>query len=253
MGGVSSPNGAGALYQIDQNGKILDQSNPIATFPTGPGGIAVYSGLPGEPVSSLVGHLLVTQGDNVWDINPSGPHPTQTLVYSGSYILDGTTLSPDGSKLYVAGFGANTILVFNTSNLMAAPTAISGPAGGVGLDGISVGLGTLADYIYANFNNGTLWQYGLAGSAFPGWNEIGYNGSRGDFVYMDPSVYSQGSAFPSLLLDQSDRILRLDPPGGGFYTSSGVSFAMVPEPGSCLLLAIGAASIMFHRRLRTSS
>ena len=225
------------LVQIDgsggkSTGKVIAT---VATLPSEAVGLAVF---PGAVPSANTGHIFVssTPGNTIYNVNPI----TGSVVpfASGLSAPDGMTFSPDGAFLYVAQNGNNVIRVFtlaNGSSIDILPPGLESGKGG--LDGLSIGMGTLVNNIYANFNDGTVWQYGLAGAAHPGWVEIADGGSRGDFVTMDPGLPS-GGGYPSLLLDQSDSIVRLDPPGGGFYSSES-DYVPTPEPAAMALLAMG--------------
>jgi hypothetical protein len=63
-------------------------------------------------------------------------------------------------------------------------------------------------------------------------------GSRGDLVSVDTNN-------GSLLITQTDSVLRLTPPAGGGFGS-----ASVPEPGSLGLFFIGLAGFAGVRRVR---
>ena len=252
-------NNGGMLVQVNQNGGFVKN---IASI-TDAVGLTAFPSLPTAPPGPLTGHLFVTSTStgNIFDVDPS---TGKAYLFGNVTGADGLTFSPDGKTLYVASENASSagfIRAFDVSSYI--PGSGGHPATNFwdtplfpskGLDGISIGLGTLNGYIFANFNDGTFWQYGLPGGPNPGaMIEIGAGGSRGDFVALDPSVYSGGSfGFPSLLITQSDRILRLDPPGSGFYTSEGSSYSLlsVPEPNSIVLLALGVVSVIFHGRRR---
>ncbi len=88
--------------------------------------------------------------------------------------------------------------------------------------------------LYVNTNCGELVQINVATDV---QTIIGTGGSRRNVVSVDPNN-------GTLLLDQTDTILRLTaPPGGGFGT--------VPEPSSLCLLGIGVAGVTVHRWRRS--
>src|SRR6185369_16156543 len=98
----------------------------------------------------------------------------------------------------------------------------AGPIAGV--DGIAIGFGALAGKIYGNTNFGELWEVSLANPSLQ--TLIASGGSRGDLVKVDPSNNS-------LLLTQSDRVVRLFAPEGGGFA------AAVPEPAAVTVMSIG--------------
>jgi hypothetical protein len=83
-----------------------------------------------------------------------------------------------------------------------------------GPDDIALGVGTLAGNLFVNTNSGELVEVSLKTAAQA---VIASGGSRGDFVTVDPNN-------GTLLVSQSDRMMRLTgPSGGGFIpTSSGL-------------------------------
>jgi hypothetical protein len=88
------------------------------------------------------------------------------------------------------------------------------------IDGSALGTGTLSGNIFVNTNSGTLVELNLATKV---QTVIASGGSRGDFVEADPNG--------SLLLTQSDSVLRLTAPEGG-------GFAPLPEPSTLVLSSI---------------
>jgi hypothetical protein len=76
-------------------------------------------------------------------------------------------------------------------------------------------------------NDGNLFEIDLATKA---QTLIGSGGSRGDFARADP--YNG-----SMLLTQTDSVLRLTPPPGGGFGSP------VPEPSKLVLVACGGAVV----------
>ena len=120
---------------------------------------------------------------------------------------DGLTISGDGRTLYAA-VGREHVLGFDTTT--KAQAFDSGTISFV--DGPALGIGSLAGKIFANVNDGTVWEVDLATSS---QTLIASGGSRGDLVAVDPSD-------GTLLLTQTDRILRLHgpPPCGQFGVAS---------------------------------
>jgi hypothetical protein len=203
--------GTGDLVQINNNGTF---NQVIAT------GMPAATGLVTDPAN---GHLFVsTIGSNtIWDVDPIAK--TKTAFVSQS--ADGLSISGGGNVLY-AEVGSH-ILGFNTTT--KAQVFDSGVIPG-GADGTAVGAGLFSGFIFANTNNGQLFEINLTTSA---QTLIATGGSRGDFVTVDTSN-------DTLLITQTDRILRLN------------GAAFVPEPGSVAMLASGAIGLLVlgRRHLR---
>ena len=147
-----------------------------------------------------------------------------THIYSG-VSFDG--LTTDGVVVYAAREDGEVVgirisdgaQVFDAGNF-------------AGADGVALGTGTLAGNLYVNTNYGELIQVNLATNA---QTVIGTGGSRGDFVTVDPPN-------GSLLLDQSDSILRLNAPlGGGFGPMTAPR-----NPSSLMLFAGGAVGLAIY-------
>jgi len=193
--------GLGRVIRLNANGTPVTDANAVVAS------IAHATGLVANPVS---GHLFVSVGGGagqIWDVDPT---TNAAAVWSVSVPnADGLAVSADGKTLYAAqdsdilGFDIASRTQVWDYNATASHTAIAA------MDGIALGFGALAGMIYANTNDGTVWQISLSSGAA---TEIASGGTRGDFVAPDAS--GQGS----LLLTQSDRIMRLAPfpaAGGG--------------------------------------
>jgi PEP-CTERM motif len=213
------------LIQINDNGTF----NRVIV-----GGMPGALGLVANPTN---GHLIVsTGGDNqLWDVNPVTL--TKTPFISTSF--DGMTT--DGTILYGAeDLGAlnGHVLGFRLSDksLVFDSGLIPG-----GVDGTSLGFGKLAGNIFVNTNSGTVFEVNLATGL---QTLIATGGSRGDFVSPDPNDNS-------LLLTQTDRIIRLTAPSGsGFGPPPPVLPLTVPEPSSLALLSLGGLALASWRRWR---
>jgi hypothetical protein len=204
--------GPGSVIQVDSNGNFVQT---IAS------GISFATGLVTNPTN---GHLFVSNVINlaVYDVNPV---TNAKSVFLSNVNFDGLAFSRDGSILYGAVFGFDGhILGYNTST--KALVFDSGFIPG-GIDGIAVGSGVLANNLFVNTHDGQIIEINLTSLA---QTTIAAGGSRGDLVSADPNG--------SLLLTQTDSVLRLSPPPGG-----GFGGAATPEPASLTLLLIGAVGV----------
>lgn len=208
--------GAGKVVEINSNG----------TFVQDIVNIGFATGIIANPAN---GHLFVSNVSQIFDVNPVTK--TSTLFVTAG--ADGLSISSDGSILYAAILG-NGILGFNTTT--KAQVFNSGFIPG-GLDGTALGFGSLAGNIFGNTNGGTVVEVNLTTLA---QTTLATGGSRGDFVSVDPNNNT-------LLLTQTDRIVRLIAPTGGGFGSDG---STVPEPSTWLLLGSGLAALFARRRRR---
>lgn len=158
------------------------------------------------------GHLFVSGSNGIWDVDLVGG--TKNLFKS--FDTDG--LSIDGTILYAAtGFGV--LRGFRLSDGVEVFTVTIN-----GVDGTALGNGILAGKIFANTNFGEVWMIDTANPL----NKvlIASGGSRGDLVKVDPLN-------GTLLLTQSDSVVRLTAPAGGGF---GNVQTAVPEPATWLML-----------------
>jgi RHS repeat-associated protein len=186
----------GAIIQLNDDGTF---NQTIVTGLTSPHGIVI------NPTN---GHLIVSSfsSNNVYDVDPVAK--TASVLFHAS--LDGITISPDGSALYGAAAPQGTDHVYGYS---LSPGSVGNQVFDSGLvagdpDGSALGVGTLAGNIFANTNQGTVVEINLQTKA---QTTIASGGSRGDFVTVDPND-------GSLLLTQSDEIVRLRPPIGASFS-----------------------------------
>ena len=159
---------------------------------------------------------------------PSLPQPLDTP--------DGITVSPDGKTVYGADFATNHVLGWDI--LSGNPVFDSGliPVSSGDIDGLAVVSGTcsIAGDIVVNNNDGTVGLIDPTGNN--PYSVIANGGSRGDFVSPDKSN-------GSLLVSQSDRLMRLTPPTGCSIGST------IPEPDDLALFALGFTALaVIHRR-----
>jgi len=214
-----------ALYLATHVGNAVVQINGNGTFnQTIVTGTTIARDIVVNPSNN---HLFVSSQDGIWDVDPVAK--TKVLVLAGQ--TDGLAIS--GTTLYAArtfnGSNFNSIQGFQIGTW--TQSFDSGPIAGV--DGIAIGFGSLAGKIYGNTNFGKVWEVSLANPNVQ--TLIASGGSRGDLVKVDPSN-------DSLLLTQSDRVVRLfAPEGGGFG-------AEVPEPSTFVLLSAGLAGLVTLRK-----
>ena len=156
----------------------------------------------GVAVNPLNGHLFVSAYNSaIYDVDPVAGTAAVLL----NVTADGLAFDPNAGILYAAiNPGTGRIQGFNIST--KAVVFDSGTIAGTP-DGIALGTGSLAGNLFVNTNGGTLVEVNLATTT---QTVMASGGSRGDFVTVDPNN-------GTLLVSQSDRILRLTPPpGGGF-------------------------------------
>jgi hypothetical protein len=218
----------GRVVEIDQDGVILQ------TIVNLPGALCLVP-YPAQIVNTHTGHLFATAegSSNVFEIDPIAKTIT-TFVTNAGTNPDGLTFSADGATLYVACYGNFQVRGFSiaTSALVWSSPATVPPARP---DGLAIGEGTLSGYLYANCNEGVIWEFGLPGGPHAGEvNLIATGGSRGDFIAADPAIYCGSLGHPSLLLSQTDRMIRLDPPGGGFFAGPTSDLAAVGPSSAAL-------------------
>jgi hypothetical protein len=163
-------------------------------------------GLCADPIHNC---LYLSDGgvySTIYKIDPVGK--TIASLVTGLGGPDGMVLSTDGSTLYAAIDAGDDVVGIDTGsgaivwdfNQLGSGVSLSGP------DGIALGMGTLAGKLYVNCNGGQVYEITLATGAA---TLIATNGTRGDFAPADPNG--------TLLLTQSDRVMRLIPPAGGSF------------------------------------
>lgn len=192
-------NVGGKIYMTQQTAGKLLQINNDGT----PNRTVLDGGLPGAlgmAPNPATGHLFVSAGvaNEIYDVDPIAG--TLTPFASGQF--DGLTLSADGSRLYGAEYNVHHVYGFDTktkSRVFDSDFIPGNP------DGVAEGLGPQAGKLYVNCNNGTVVEVDIADPKQK--PVIATNGSRGDFAHVDPKD-------GSVLLTQSDRVVRLRFPSG---------------------------------------
>jgi hypothetical protein len=215
---------SGHYYMTQQvNGDVV-QINANGTFNS-----VLVSGIPnatGVAVDPANGHLFVDtlRLNQIFDVDPVSR--TKTLFVSAQ--ADGLAVYATGTILYAALLTPNNEHIVGYSIPTGAVVFDSGPIAG-DIDGIAIGTGVLANNLFVNTHMGTLVEINLTTLTT---TTIADGGSRGDFVTVDPNG--------TLLITQSDSILRLTPPPkGGFGPGGGTT----PEPATATLLALGLAGL----------
>ncbi len=212
----------GQVIRVNADGTPYASNTFVASMPTA-------TGIAADPVS---GHLFVTSasGSGTGRIYEVDPATNTSSIWPQTFTIpDGITVSADGKTLYVvvnAASDSDNVVAFDVAtrtqiwdyNATAAHTVISE------MDGLALGYGSRSGFIYANANDGKVWQIALPGGTSPPGTAtlIASGGSRGDFVAVDTS--GQGA----LMLVQSDRILRLFP---------------FPPPVACAPASLSALSL----------
>lgn len=220
----------GKFYMADRSngGRVIEISSDGAFVGVVATGIPLATGIVADPAT---GKLYVSgSNSNSWswgtifEVDPSTGSATDKKSQWGFY--DGLTIS--GSTLYAEG--NNSIIGYNLSTF--AEVYNSGFIPG-GPDGVAIGTGSLSNLLFINSNDGTFWQQDVTDHAL---TLFASGGSRGDFVYVDPNG--------TLLITQTDSIMRLTAPVGGGFEHNG----NVPEPGSLALMGLALASLASLRR-----
>ncbi|MBI1779375.1 MAG: hypothetical protein HYR63_28925 [Proteobacteria bacterium] len=162
----------------------------------------IVTGIPnatGIILNPVNGHLFVSSPNNniIWDVDPARK-TKQTFV--NVFYAEGLAITADGRTLYASIPNTGHVLGYDTSN--GNQIFDSGFIPGVPA-GIALGTGKLAGHIFVNTNGGTLVEVNLSTVA---QTLLATGGTRGDLATADPNG--------TLLLTQSDDILRLTGPSG---------------------------------------
>jgi hypothetical protein len=212
---------AGAVVQINANGSY---QRTVAT------GLPNATGLVSNPVN---GHLFVSSSGAgnlaVYEVDPTAS-ANAVRTFLPNTDLDGLTITADGKTLY----GATGTGVRGYDTTTGAVVWDSGFIPG-GTDGASLGTGILSGNIFVNNNDGSIVEVNLATLA---QTLIATGGSRGDFVTAAPDG--------SLLLTQSDSVVRLTAPSGGGFGNQ-LPAVPNPEPSTLALLGLGTVALAAWR------
>lgn len=218
--GVGLANLNGSIYMTEQlSGEVVKLNND-GTFNSNVVALALATGIAADNADGVLYVSNISSG--IYRIDPVAH--TSNLFVGGSF--DGLSFDPVHGVVYgllngndIAGFRiSDGLQVFNSGFIPDSP------------DGTALGSGILAGKIYANTNAGTVIEIDMNTLT---QTVIATGGSRGDFVTVDPNG--------SLLLTQTDSIIRLNPPTGG-------GFGNTPEPASVLLTLGGLATFMYFRK-----
>jgi hypothetical protein len=207
----------GSVVQLNNNGTL---NHTVTSIP-------FATGLAANPSANAL--YVSNTGASIFKVTPSGT--TTTLVASTGGAVDGLTVNAAGTIVYAEVSGH--ILGFSTTT--GAQVFDSGAIPG-GPDGTAIGLtGAIANDLFVNTNGGTVVQIDLNTLA---QTTLLTGGSRGDFVTVDPLT-------DSLLITQTDSLLRLTPINGTFTGA-------VPEPSTWAMMLLGFAGLGFMAYRRKS-
>lgn len=229
----------GHTYLADRaNGRIIEVTSSGAFVQNIVNNIGAPTGLIANPLDHTLLFSDPFTGRGVFRVNPA-LHTSSSVLASNNH-LDGMALDATTGTLYVAATfagGGGHVLGYNSS---FAQVFDSGDIGGASatIDGLALGNGSLSGKIFANTNDGRFIQISLGST--PVQTLLASGGSRGDFVAVDPEG--------TLLITQSDRILRLRAPSGGGFGDP----ATVPEPSNLLVFSALALLGLVHFTYKSS-
>ena len=207
-GGGGMAKSGGRIYATDQllGRLLLLNDNGTLNQVVVASGFTNGAGLATHPLNGRIFVSIRDAGvpDRIVDFNPT----TRTFTtFKNNVTADGLAFSPDGAVLYAAALDTGRVLGYR----LADATQVFDSDVITGADGIAVGAGVLSGQLFVNTNDGRVVQVDLKTAA---QTVLASGGSRGGLVATDPNDNS-------LLLTQSDRILRLSPPAGAAFGGSG--------------------------------
>ena len=214
------------VYMAEQSNGRVGTVNPTTgafTPITGNGSIPGATDALADPTT---GNLYVSAlGNGIYRVTNLSGTPVATRF--STVGADGISISADGSTLYAASGGDLVAVSTSTGNITRNYGFVNG------IDGTALGTGTIAGEIFANTNDGRIVEIDLTSGL---QTVIASGGSRGDLVKVDPNG--------TLLLTQSDRVLRLTAPAGGGFST--------PEPSTLapVLTGLAASFVVALRRRR---
>jgi len=227
----------GQAYGARQSGGVYEQFANNGSFTPIPNlqadGLFSNQGMWGD---QLNGHIISASNKGLVDIDPvAGTFRVINASLIGN--IDGVTLSPDGSTVYVANFGIGEVQAYNfTTGALINTYSVTAGRGPDGTGVISGGL--FNGDLVVNNNDGTV---GLLDPVTNSYTIIANAGTRGDWVSPDTS---NGTLF----ISQLESVDRLS-------CGPGCSIGgppPVPEPSSILLLgsALVASFASLSRKWR---
>jgi hypothetical protein len=200
-------------FMCRQHNQTVVELNPDGTYLQQ---IAIATHVTGITPNPSNGHLFITGYDQTWigDVDPVKKAASIFLTVPAGYLgSDGITT--DGVTLYAMVFelingsryGGHILgwrvsdkqLVYDSGFINAA-------------DGVAVGSGAFAGHLFVNTNFGELFDVDVNSQKI---TLLASRGTRGDFVTIDPNG--------TLLVDETDQIVRLIPPSGQTFEAATVT------------------------------
>jgi WD40 repeat protein len=218
----------GNVYGAQAFGGTYEKFNTDGTFSAMTGQVAGFQsnlGMWGDPTN---GHIISASTSGLIDIDPA----TGNVRFIANLAPDGVSVSPDGSKIFVANNGTVQVYDKTTGALLNTFSVGHSPDGTGAITG-----GKFNGFIVVNNNDATV---GLIDPSTGLEDIIASGGTRGDFVSPDPNG--------TLFLAQQDAVYRL---GCGVGCSIGVTSG-VPEPSTWAMMILGFAGIGFMAYRRKS-